>query len=105
GVAVGRRGGGGVGWGGGRGGGHRQGGWRRPGQAESLHRAQERLRRRRTAVRGAAGACEGPRRAMEISALDRYPARPAAHGDGQDPALQAERLMATLARRGWRILP
>ena len=43
-----------------------------------------------------ARACEGARRAVEISALDRYPARPAAHRDWQDPALQAAGLMAVV---------
>ena len=66
----------------------RPGGRRRTGQAEGVHRAQERLCRRRRLC-DAAGAREGTRRPMEISALDRHPARPAAHRDRQDPALQA----------------
>jgi acyl-coenzyme A synthetase/AMP-(fatty) acid ligase len=65
-------------------------------QAESLHRAQERLSRRRAALRCAADACEGARGRMEISALDRGPARLATDADGQNPALQAEGLMAAL---------
>ena len=48
------------------------------------------LCRRRAPHRNAARACQGMRRSVEISALDRYPARPAAHRDGQDSAVQAE---------------
>ena len=43
----------------------------------------------------AARAREGTRRPVEISALDRYPARPAAHRHGEDSALQAAGLVGS----------
>src|SRR5262249_60912476 len=82
----------------------RQRGWRRPGETEGLHRAQERLCRRRRAARDAEGLRQGPRRSMEISALDRHPAGFAAHGDGQDSALQAARLTYWLLAGGEAVL-
>src|SRR5262245_607380 len=77
-----------------RGRGHRQGGRRRAGEAQGLRRAQERLCRRRTTIRHAAGAREGARWRVEISALDRRPGRPSADRHRQDTAFQAAGLTA-----------
>ena len=79
---------------------HRQRGRRRPDQAEGLHRAQERLCRRREPVGKAEAARQGDGGRVEISALDRRVRQPAAHRDGQDPALQAARRRHATRRAG-----
>jgi hypothetical protein len=57
-------------------------------QAEGLHRAALRRCRRRAPDRDAVRPRQGMRGSMEISALDRRAARPAAHRDGKDSAVQ-----------------
>ncbi len=69
---------------------------RRPDQAEGLHRAQERLRRRGRFGGRVARAREGARGTLEISALGRLSPGPAAHPDRKDSALQAARLIQGL---------
>ena len=54
---------------------------------------------RRAVDRDIARACEGLRRAVEISALDRHPPRPAAHRDGKDSAVQAAGIGARKVER------
>src|SRR6185312_11766301 len=58
-------------------------------QAEGLRRAEIAGPRKRRAHPCVAGARQGQARALQISALDRIPQRPAENGDREDPALQA----------------
>src|SRR4029078_3535104 len=75
-------------------------------QAESLRRAQVAGEGQRRAHSCVAGACEAKARALQVSALDRIPQRPAEDGDRENPALQAAggrtgRALMALAEAGF----